>query len=185
MAEAFEKPHAAAKNDQKILVHILNNDCSAIEVKNHKRCYERYTLCVRHADYEVDAEKYDSYKHRKSSESFCEYVKQEVVDGHNIVFMSQLRDKFVKIVQDTEMEDASNYKAFRLKKRLQNRFPRLVFHKPKRKRTSEIVYAEEISAGAVAERVVYYGGLSDSDDDEKGESTKEPIADERKIELKD
>ena len=83
------------------------------------------------------------------------------------------------------MEDASNYKAFRLKKRLQSRFPQLVFHKPKRKRTSEIVYAEEISEGAVAERVVYYGELSDSDDDEEGEITKEPIVDERKIELKD
>ena len=60
----------------------------------------------------MNAEKYDSYKYMKLFESFCEYVKQEVVDGHNIVFMSQLRDKFVKIVQDTEMEDASNYKAF-------------------------------------------------------------------------
>ena len=121
MAVAFEEQQL--QKTTKKFVHILNNDCSAIEVKYHKRCYERYTSCARHADYEVDAENYDSYKYMKSFESFCEYVKQEVVDGHNIVFMSKLRDKFVKIVQDTEMEDASNYKAFRLKKRLQNRFP--------------------------------------------------------------
>lgn len=110
MAVAFEKQQL-----QKILVHILNNDCSAIEVKYHKRCYERYTSCVRHADHEMDAEKYESCKYMKSFESFCEYVKQEVVVGHNIVFMSQLRDKFVKIVQDTEIEDAPTIKLFVLR----------------------------------------------------------------------
>ena len=52
---------ATAKNDQKILVHILDKDCVALEVKYHKRCYERYTSCIRHAGPE-DEEKYESRK---------------------------------------------------------------------------------------------------------------------------
>ena len=96
-------------------MNILNNDCVALEVKYHKRCYERYTSCVRHAGLEEE-EKYESCKYMKSFESFCEYVKQEVVGGHYIVYVSRLKDEFLKRVRVMDKEDASNYKAFRLKK---------------------------------------------------------------------
>ena len=84
----------------------------------------------------------------KSFESFCEYVRQKVVDGYNIVYMSRLKDEFLKRVRAIDNEDASNYKTFRLKKRLQDRFPQLVFHKPRRRFTSEIVYAEDMNQGS-------------------------------------
>jgi hypothetical protein len=126
----------------------------------------------------------------KSFESFCEYVKQEVVDGHNIVYMSRLKDEFLKRVRAIDKEDASNYKAFRLKKRLQDRFPQLVFHKPRRRFTSEIVYAEDMSQGAVAERSLNSEEQNDldkmdDDEDEEGEVTEAPRIDDREITLKE
>ena len=76
-------------------MHILDNDCVPLEVKYHRRCYERYTSCVRNAGPKKN-KKYESFKYMKSFESFCEYVRQEVVDGHNIVYMSRLKNEFLK-----------------------------------------------------------------------------------------
>ena len=69
---------------------------------------------MRHAGPEAE-EKYRSCKYIKSFESFYEYVRQDVVDGHNIVYMSKLTEKLVKTVRTIDNEDASNYKAFRLR----------------------------------------------------------------------
>ena len=179
---------ATAKNDQKILVHILDNDCVALEVKYHKRCYERYTSCVRHASPEVE-EKYESCKYIKSFESFSHYVKQEIVDGHRFIYMRELRNKFVETVRVIDNEDSSNYKAFRLKRRLRNRFPQLVFYQPRRRFTSEIVFAEDISKGAVAERALNSEGQDDWDkidsDEDEEEVTVGQRVDDKKIKLKE
>jgi hypothetical protein len=93
--------------------------------------------------------------------------------------MRRLKDEFLKRVRAIDKEDASNYKAFRLKKRLQDRFPQLVFHKPRRRFTSEIVYAEDMSHGAVAERSLNSEEQNDldkmdDDEDEEGEVTEAP-----------
>jgi hypothetical protein len=97
---------------------------------------------------------------------------------------------FLKRVRAIDKEDASNYKAFRLKKRLQDRFPQLVFHKPRRRFTSEIVYAEDMSQGAVAERSLNSEEQNDldkmdDDEDEEGEVTEAPRIDDREITLKE
>ena len=97
---------------------------------------------------------------------------------------------FLKRVRAINKEDASNYKAFHLKKRLQDRFPQLVFHKPRRRFTSEIVYAEDMSQGAVAERALNSEEQNDldkmdDDEDEEGEVTGAPGIDDRKITLKE
>ena len=39
---------ATVKNDQRIVRHIVDGDCVALEVKYHKPWYERYTSSVRH-----------------------------------------------------------------------------------------------------------------------------------------
>ena len=55
--------------------------------------------------------------------------------------MTRLKHEFVMKVKNIENEDASNFKTCRLQKRLQERFPQLVLHKPHQGR--EIVYAEK------------------------------------------
>jgi hypothetical protein len=83
--------------------------------------------------------------------------------------MSRLKDKFVKTVRDVENEDASNYRTYRLKERLQERFPQLVFHTPKVRNRSEIVYVEDFYQGNVAESLLISEerGSDDSTDEEK------------------
>ena len=65
---------------------------------------------------------------------------------------------------ETENKDASHYKTFRLKWRLQERFPQLVFHKPKRQYYSDIVFSEDVNQGSVVERAL-------TEDDQSEEHT--------------
>ena len=66
---------------------------------------------------------------------------------------SLLKAEFVKTVRQVENEDASGYRTFRLKERLKDRFPQLVFHTPKVRNKSEIVYVEYLCQGSVAEKI--------------------------------
>ena len=66
--------------------------------------------------------------------------------------MNKVRKNFVRTVEQVEGVDASNYKKCRLKERFQERFPNLVFHTPKERNKSEIVFVECLSKGNVAER---------------------------------
>ena len=84
--------------------------------------------------------------------------------------MTRLKHEFVMKVKNIENEDASNFKTCRLRKRLQERFPQLVFHKPHQGR--EIVYAEKSNYSFVAERALGaedQSDLDETDDDEEEE----------------
>ena len=151
-------------------MQILGKDCVAIEVKYHVRCYKSYTSFLsRPSTCCSTLQKDQVTKYTNSFESFCCFVKEEIIDGHNIYYMSRLKDKFVKTVRDVENEDASNYRTYRLKERLQERFPQLVFHTPKVRNRSEIVYVEDFYQGNVAESLLISEerGSDDSTDEEK------------------
>ena len=157
---------ATRKDDQRILLHILGNDCVALEVKYHKRCYEHYTSFLRHAN-PKDAIK---YKFNKSFECFSSWVKKEVIENENIFYMRKLKEVFIKTVMEMENEDASHYKTIRLKRRLQDKFPQLVFHKPKRRYNSETVFSEDVNQGTVVERALTEtDDQSDEDTDHENE----------------
>ena len=82
--------------------------------------------------------------------------------------MTRLKHEFVMKVKNIENEDASNSKTCHLRKRLQERFSQLVFHKPHQGR--EIVYAEKSNYSFVAERALGaedQSDLSETDDDEE------------------
>ena len=69
-----------------------------------------------------------------------------------------------------ENADASNYRTFRLKERLRERFPQLVFYTPTVRNKSEIVYAECLSQGSVAESFLSEDvGSSESDQEFEAE----------------
>lgn len=81
--------------------------------------------------------------------------------------MSRLRDKFVQTVLEEENEDASHYKTFRLKRKLQEEFPQLVFHKPRRRYDSEIVFTEDLDQGTVVERALATNNGTEQDSKHK------------------
>ena len=71
---------------------------------------------------------------------------------------------------EMENEDASHYKTIRLKRRLQDKFPQLVFHKPKRRYNSETVFSEDVNQGTVVERALTEtDDQSDEDTDHENE----------------
>ena len=97
---------------------------------------------------------HEECKYIKSFDSFCDFVKEQLVDCHNIFYMSKLKEEFVRTVKNIESEDATNYRTWRLKERLCERFPQLVFHTPKVRNNSEIVYVEDLSCETVAENML-------------------------------
>lgn len=180
---------ATRKDDQRILVHILDKDCVALEVKYHKRCYERYTSFLSHPTANDDT-KVEEGKYSTSFECFCSFVKKHVIDKHNIYYMNRLKAEFVKTVSRVENADASKYRTFRLKERLRQRFPQLVFHTPRIRNKSEIVYVEDLSQASVAERLLSSQNQSDvytTDDEEENEdeAISEPTLASRKTALKE
>lgn len=180
---------AVIKNDQRILMHILDGDCVALEVKYHKRCYERYTSSVRHvsAQNEKNKKEVNNYKYRKSFESFCVFIQHELIENY---YMTRLKKEFVMTVQKVDNEDASNFKTCRLKKRLEERFPQLVFHKPNQRFAREIVYAEKSNYNVVAERALdgeHQSDLDTTDDEEESflHNSEKQRVDNRRVALRE
>lgn len=152
---------ATRKDDHRILVQILGKDCVAIEVKYHLHCYKSYTsFLTRPSSGGLTVQKDKVTKYNKWFESFCRFVKQEIIDGRNICYMSRhvnicyMKEKFIRTVRDIENEDATNYRTYRLKERLQERYPQLVFYTPKVRNKSEIIYVEDLDQGNVAESLL-------------------------------
>ena len=142
---------ATRKSDESLLIHIADKDLVALEVKYHKRCYEKYTLFLRHSTGSQTKEQHEC-KYEKSFDVFCEeFVRIQMIKEENVFYMKRLTKEFVKTVARVENTDASNYRTFRLKERLCERFPQLVFHTPTVRNKSEIVYVECLSQGRVAE----------------------------------
>lgn len=148
---------AIRKSDERILIQISDKDLIALEVKYHKRCYEKYTSFLRH-NTEFQTQEQHECKYEKSFDAFCEhFVRTQIIKEENIFYMKRLTKEFVKTVARVENADASNYRTFRLKERLRERFPQLVFHTPTVRNKSEIVYAECLSQGKVAESFLNEG----------------------------
>lgn len=106
--------------------------------------------------------------------------------------MNRLKAELVKIVRRIENTDASNYRTFRLKERLRQRFPQLVFHTPRIRNKSEIVYVEYLiqESTSAAERLVSSQDESDvntTEDEEENddEAISEPTLRIRKTALKE
>ena len=136
---------ATTKKDyQSILLQIANKDMVALEVKYHKRCYDKYTSFLR-----------TTTQCEKSFDVFCEeFVKEKLIKQENIFYMKRLKKEFVKTVKRVQNEDAASYRTFRLKERLRKKFPQLVFHRPKVRTKTDIVYSECLSKGSVAESFI-------------------------------
>ena len=134
------------------VLQIADKDCVALEVKYHRQCYQRYTEFVRRTDVTEDDEVRAKCKYEESFNFFCErFVKEKLIDNEEIYYMKKIEAEFVRTVATVENCDALGYRRFRLKERLIERFPQLVFHTPYERNRSEIVYAQTICQGVVAE----------------------------------
>ena len=174
---------AECKNDENILVHIRGRDCVAIEVRYHKCCYLTYTHFLKaQSEYQLPCKS----PYQNGYNKFCkEIIEGELIGKKQIRYMSDLHKQFVDFNNKEEGVDASTFRRFRLKERLSQSYPQLVFHKPKVRTTSEIVYVEHLGSEDIidehmtlksidnAEYMGFQdGGGSDTVDSDSGELQK-------------
>ena len=118
---------AEVKNDEKILLQIRGKDCVAIEVRYHKVCYAKYTKFLTRE--QRDQQTTPIYE--KAYEAFCtDIIEPELVQNKQVKCMNDLLSMFVEIAEKVDGTDASNYRAYKLKHRLQKRYPHLVSYAP-------------------------------------------------------
>ena len=134
---------AQRKNDERILLKIRDQDCVAIEVKYHRQCYNSYVRFLHKREREQATQIYTI-----SFQKLCtELIEEKILKLDKIYHMQQIFANFVNIVHETEGLDASNYKASRLKARLQDAYPQLVFLDLPRRNHSEVVFCEKFTSG--------------------------------------
>ena len=75
---------ATLKGDESILLDIQGKDCVALEVKYHRRCYERYTSFVRHNSITSNTSAKPCAKFQESFNIFCEeFIKTKIIEEEN------------------------------------------------------------------------------------------------------
>ena len=155
MCETIDGGHlreaAEAKNDEEILRHIRGKDCVAAEVRYHNHCYKKYVNFLNHTN--ADAKAPGDVMYTISHNLFCgQIVMERLLKKKEILYVTDLCKLFIQIVKDAEGLNASHYRPHRLKKRLQKSFPQLSFQMPFARSKSEIVFAEMLTSGELAER---------------------------------
>ncbi|XP_071810813.1 uncharacterized protein [Apostichopus japonicus] len=158
-----------------------DRDLVAAEAQYHKSCYKDSTRFLTKAKKD-EAEKVDT-TYGKAFEEFCkEYIDNQIFKKHEIYRMNKLRLHFIKMVKKVQDVDASSYRTFKLKKRLQRCYPHLQFIKPNKRNDSEIVLSRLLEAKDIAEEALTYedGNLSlsepsqDDTTDDESTQTNEP-----------
>ena len=106
----------------------------------------------------------------RAFEEFClNVIEKRIIQNRDILLLSYLLKEFIKCVQSLERINVP-YCAEKLKKRLQNRYPQLVFHASKSMKKGTLVYSDMLTVGDVADCTVApereFDTQSDSEEDE-------------------
>ena len=153
------------RKDEGILLHIRSRDCVALEARYHKRCYQRYTKCLSNRPTEIGNTTYD-----KAFDKFCsEVIEERILRNKEVLLLSFLLKRFVACINHFDQINVS-YQAARLKKRIQNRYPQIVFHPSRTMNKGTLVYSDSIAAGEIADEIIdvyqeEYGTEDENDDD--------------------
>ena len=111
----------------------------------------------------------------KAFDLFCSTVMDErIIHNEEILLLSYLLKKFIVIVNEVGGGNVP-YQSARLKRRIQARYPQVVFHASKTMAKGTLVYSGHISTGEIADNVLEFG-MADSeeeDDEDEGESNQE------------
>lgn len=135
---------AELKNDENILLQIRGQDCVAVEVRYHRTCYANYTNFLARPD---KLQNTTPLLYEKSYKKFCsEIIEKKIIEEKKIMHMATIFERFLNIVKEEENIDASSFRSFRLKERLQRNYPQLVFFIPRMRNKSEMVYVENLSS---------------------------------------
>ena len=168
------------KNDESVLVHIRGKDCVAIEACYHKKCYQRYTknlsnmINAKPVDVGQECSIYD-----KAFDIFSvDIIENRIIANKEILLLSYLLKIFIELVRDVG-GDTVPYQAARLRKRIESRYPQVVFHASKTMKKGTLVYSGDIETGEIADQMDIDLTNSEDDDDDVDEVQLECNAGER------
>ncbi|KAL1251048.1 hypothetical protein QQF64_018844 [Cirrhinus molitorella] len=125
------------KADTSILVHIRDKDCVSLEVRYHKSCYRQYTRFL-----------------TKSTATVTGTLEEENEPTFDVSYKTFSKKDLYKYWQD------------KLKRRLTRDFPQLVFHSPKKRNISELVFVETLSADKLIDRLPHPSGTETTESTE-------------------
>ncbi|XP_056277493.1 uncharacterized protein LOC130198366 [Pseudoliparis swirei] len=163
---------AELKEDQSILLHIKDKDCVALEVQNHKGCYNQYTRFLTRPEKPEKDQNEPTFD--VSYKIFCErIIRQRLLVNQEVLRMGQLRKAFIELGKANEGLDASNYRQDMLRKRLARDFPQLVFHIPTKRNICELVFAETLSTGTLVDMLPYPSGAETTQSSELSQTDSE------------
>ena len=136
----------------------------------HRWCYSKYTSIIR-SDSKEDQK--SSKKYQQSFKVLCEqFIQTKIIDDEEILYVTKVQEKFVKIVAEVENEDASNYNTSRLKQRMQEHFPQLVIQTTKSRGDWELVYSGETKPSKAVEDIACdYSSQTSSSENDDSKST--------------
>ena len=136
---------AEAKNDEEILLHIRGKDCVAAEVRYHNHCYKKYVNFLNHAN--TDAKAPGDVMYIISYNLFCEQIVMErLLRKKEILHMTDLCKLFIQSFNYSTLSPIPPEETSA------EIFPQLSFHMPFARSKSEIVFAEMLTSGELAER---------------------------------
>ena len=151
------------RNDESVLIHIRERDCVAIEAKYHKKCYQKYTKSLSN----MTREKAETgpVVYDKAFDLFCvDIVQKRIIDDKEILLLSCLLKRFISYIKEVDGVDVP-YQAARLKKRIQTRYPQVVFHSSRTKNKGTLVYSDDIIPGDIADDIMEIDHADDSSDE--------------------
>ena len=97
-----------------------------------------------------DSNNFNDYK--KSFEVFfVEIIEQRLIKHNKVYSLKSLCEALVKVVERTQNINASNYQTKRLKKKIKERYPSLIFYQPIQKNESELVFNEAAQPSIIGE----------------------------------
>ena len=98
-------------------------------------------------------------------------IEARILQNKEILLLSFLLKEFIGCVQNIEHTHIS-YQAARLKKRIQKRYPQIVFHASKTMTRGTLAYADSIIAGNVADEMMDIDEVGNDSEEEDGDATR-------------
>jgi hypothetical protein len=104
-------------------------------------------------------------------DNFCsQIVEERIIHNKEILLLSYLLKKFISCVKDIENTTVP-FQAARLKRRIQLRYPQLVFHFSKTMNKGTLVYSDDVVPGDIADDVMDLN--CDTEEESDGEDMEE------------
>ncbi|XP_071847519.1 uncharacterized protein [Apostichopus japonicus] len=137
--------------NESLILEMRGRDLVASEARYHQSCFRNAT---RFLTRKLPKETTD-FLYAESYAKFCHNViDEEILKQQGAIRMTKLTAQFIKTVKEVQGIDASSYRSYNLKKRLQGSYPQLQFLRPTRRYESEVVISRTVEAQNLALNLV-------------------------------